>query len=179
MSAMEQELAYIEEVRAGKTAAYKYLVERYHVGVIIHCERLLRDRDEAEDVAQEAFIHAYTKLASYDASKGRFSTWLYRIATNKCLDILRRRYRQLDVEDIEAIAEATMPTHIEDDEAKALRVAVFELTPPQYRRIIEAYFWEGKSYQEIADELGMSVGNVGVSMGRAKAKLKETLTWAV
>jgi RNA polymerase sigma-70 factor (ECF subfamily) len=176
---MNEESEQIKQVLAGNTTAYRYLVERYHVGLIIHCERLLHDRSEAEDVAQEAFIHAYTKLASYDASKGRFSTWLYRIATNKCLDILRRRHRQLNVEDIEAIAEATMPTHMEDDEARALRAAVLELTPPQYRRIIEAYFWEGKSYQEIADELEMTVSNVGVSMGRAKAKLREALTWAV
>lgn len=176
MNVMEEELKHIEQVLAGDTAAYRPLVERYHVGLIIHCEQLLRSRSEAEDVAQEAFIHAYSKLADYDASKGRFSTWLYRIATNKCLDILRRRNRQLDVEDIEAIAEATMPTHMEDDEARALRKAVLELTPPQYRRIIEAYFWEGKSYQEIAQELDMTVSNVGVSMGRAKLKLKEALS---
>ncbi len=176
---MNEESEYIEQILAGSTTSYRYLVERYHVGLIIHCEQLLRDRMEAEDVAQEAFIHAYEKLATYDASKARFSTWLYRIATNKCLDILRRRHRRLDVEDIEAIAEATMPTHMEDDEARTLRAAVLELTPPQYRRIIEAYFWEGKSYQEIADELDMTVSNVGVSMGRAKAKLKEALTWTV
>lgn len=176
---MNEESEFISYVLAGDTASYRHLVERYHTGVIIHCEQLLQDRIEAEDVAQEAFIQAYEKLASYDQSKSRFSTWLYRIATNKCLDILRRRHRQLHVEDIEAIAEATMPTHMEDDEARALRAAVLELTPPQYRRIIEAYFWEGKSYQEIADELDMSVSNVGVSMGRAKAKLKESLAWAV
>lgn len=176
---MEQERAYIERVLAGDAASYRPLVERYHVGVIIHCEQLLRHRGEAEDVAQEAFIHAYNKLSTYDASKGRFSTWLYRIATNKCLDVLRRRHRQLDIEDIEVIAEATMPTHIEDDEAHALRAAVLDLTPPQYRRIIEAYFWEGKSYQEIADELGITVSNVGVSMGRAKMKLREVLLWAI
>lgn len=176
MSTMEEESEHIEQVLAGKPAAYRPLVERYHVGLIIHCEQLLRDRSEAEDVAQEAFIHAYNKLPDYDASKGRFSTWLYRIATNKCLDTLRRRKRQLDVEDIEMIAEATMPTHMEDDEARALRKAVLELTPPQYRRIIEAYFWEGKSYQEIALELDMTVSNVGVSMGRAKLKLKEVLS---
>lgn len=178
MITMNEESECIKKVLAGDTAAYRHLVERYHVGLIIHCEQLLRDRNEAEDVAQEAFIHAYNKLAAYDSSKGRFSTWLYRIATNKCLDILRRRRRQLDVEDIELIAEATMPTHMEEDEARALRAAVLELTPPQYRRIIEAYFWEGKSYQEIAEELGMSVSNVGVSMSRAKAKLKEVLVWA-
>jgi RNA polymerase sigma-70 factor (ECF subfamily) len=175
---MNEELEHIRMVLAGNSDSYRYLVERYHVGVIIHCEQLLRDRVDAEDVAQEAFIHAYTKLSTYDASKGRFSTWLYRIATNKCLDILRRRHRQLDIDDIEMIADATMPTHMEDDEARALRVAVLQLTPPQYRRIIEAYFWEGKSYQEIADELDTTVSNVGVSMGRAKAKLKESLSWS-
>ena len=175
MKVMEQETDYIKQVLAGQTNEYRHLVERYHVGVIIHCEQLLHDRDEAEDVAQESFVQAYEKLSSYDPGKARFSTWLYRIATNKCLDILRKRNRQLDVEDIEQIAETTMPVYADDEEARALREAVLNLTPPQYRRIVEAYFWEGKSYQEIATELNMTTSNVGVCMLRAKVQLKEVL----
>lgn len=176
MNAMQEELIYIDQIRNGDSDAYRHLVERYHVGLIIHCEQLLKSRSEAEDMAQEAFVKAYLQLAKYDSSKGRFSTWLYRIATNLCLDSLRRGHRQLDVDDIERIAAFTMPTHIEDDEAERLRQAVRELTPPAYRRIIEAYFWEGKSYQEIAIELDMTPTNVGVSMMRAKARLKEVVS---
>jgi len=176
MKVVEQETIYIEQVLGGDSEQYRHLVERYHVGLIIHCEQLLQDRAEAEDVAQESFIHAFEKLQTYDATKARFSTWLYRIATNKCLDILRRRHRQLDVDDIELIAEATMPAHAEDEEVRKLREAVLALTPPQYRRVIEAYFWEGKSYQQIADELSMTPTNVGVSILRAKAQLREVLS---
>lgn len=65
---------------------YAELVERYHVGLIIHCEKMVGGRDDAEDIAQEAFIKAYTDLKKYNSKKARFSTWLYRIATNLCIN---------------------------------------------------------------------------------------------
>lgn len=172
---MEHEQEIILRILAGDRNEYRCLVERYHVGLIIHCEQLLKDRSEAEDVAQEAFIRAFDKLSGYDSDKARFSTWLYRIATNQCLDVLRKRHRLLNVENIEAIAEATVPNHANDEEVRKLREAVLNLTPPQYRRIVEAYFWEGKSYQQIANELDMTTSNVGVCMVRAKAQLKGVL----
>lgn len=172
---MEAELHTIQRIVAGDGEAYRELVERYHVGLIIHCENLLKNRHDAEDITQDVFVTAYQRIGSYDSTKGRFSTWLYRIATNKCLDRLRREKRHIDVEDIEQIAAVTMPTHIEDDEIRRLRQKVLELTPPEYRRVVEAYFWEGKSYQQIADELETNPSTVGVWLSRAKQQLREGL----
>lgn len=155
---------------------YAELVERYHVGLILHCEQLVGDRDEAEDVAQETFIKAHQMLHHYDAQRARFSTWIYRIATNEAIDHLRKTKRQVHVEDLEAIAEATMPEYVEEDERRAVRRAVSQLHPPEQRRVIEAYFWEGKSYQQIADELQAPLNTIRTWIRRAKLQLKEELS---
>ncbi len=170
-----EENNYIEQVLAGDQDSFRPLVERYHRGLVIHCDQLLHDREEAEDVAQDAFCQAYLKLASFDSEKARFSTWLYRIATNKALDRLRRKNRDLNVDQIELIAEKTMPREIENEEKQALRDAVLRLTPPEYRHVVEAYFWEGKSYATIAKELGVPPATVGTWMHRAKAHLRKEL----
>jgi len=79
----------IQKIIDGDTDAYAHLVARYHVGLIIHCERLCGDRDQAEDIAQEAFIKAFNNLRNFKPAQSKFSTWLYKIATNKAIDYLR------------------------------------------------------------------------------------------
>ncbi len=155
---------------------YEELVRRYHVGLIIHCERILNNRDDAQDIAQEAFIRAYLELDKFDPQKARFSTWLYRIAINLTIDQLRKQKRKVDVENIELIAEVTMPTHMEDEERKAIHAAVAALEPLKHRQVIESYYWEGKSYQEIADELSVPINTVRTWIHRAKEQLKEQLS---
>jgi RNA polymerase sigma-70 factor (ECF subfamily) len=172
---MENENQIIQAVISGADR-YEELVRRYHVGLIIHCEHLVGDRDDAEDIAQEAFIRAYTKLSRFDGRKARFSTWLYKIATNVALDFLRSKKRQINVEDIETIAESTMPVYLEEDEKIALMQAVAQLHPPEFRQVIEGYFWEGKSYQTIAAEAHIPINTVRTRLRRAKLQLKEMMS---
>ncbi len=170
------EQIYIQRVLAGDKQGFQPLVERYHRGLVIHCDQLLHDYQEAEDTAQDAFCQAYLKLADYEPDKARFSTWLYRIATNKALDRLRKTHRYVTVDEIELIAEKTMPCEIEYDEKESLHKAVLELTPPEYRKVVEAYFWEGKSYAAIARELSVPQATVGTWMRRAKLQLRKELS---
>ncbi|HSX31239.1 MAG TPA: sigma-70 family RNA polymerase sigma factor [Candidatus Saccharimonadales bacterium] len=172
---MKNEDEIIQEIINGADY-YEELVHLYHVGLIIHCEQLVGDRDDAEDIAQEAFIKAYQKLAKFNPKKARFSTWLYKIATNLAVDFLRAHKRRIVVEDIELVAEATMPAHIEEDEKRELIEQVAQLQPPEFRRVIEAYFWEGKSYQEIADAERIPLNTVRSRLRRAKLQLKERLS---
>lgn len=165
----------ISEILSGDTEKYRLLVERYQTGLIIHCENILKNRQDGEDVAQEAFIKAYKKLADFSLEKAHFSTWLYRIATNLCIDILRRNKKKVHVKDIEVYLEAAAPKHIEQDEIEHLRKIVSELEPPKYAEIIKAYFWEGKTYQELAKSYHTSTGTIGTWMRRAKMQLKEKL----
>ncbi len=114
-------------------------------------------------------------MNSYKAS-ARFSTWLYRIATNLAIDFLRANKRRVQVPDIELMAATTMPTHLEDEEKQAVVQAVAELQPPEFRQAIEAYFWEGKSYQDIATAQNIPLNTVRSRLRRAKLQLKEKLS---
>lgn len=172
---MMEEAELIAGVIAGSDR-YGELVERYHVGLIIHCEQLVNDRDEAEDIAQQAFVKAYLQLKKFDPKRARFSTWLYRIATNLAIDYLRQHKRRMEVADIETIAETNMPTYLEDEQKQEVRTAVKQLMPPEYRQVIEAYYWDGKSYEEIATDLHIPLNTVRTWLRRAKLQLKEKLS---
>lgn len=171
------EAEIIKQVCAGDLDQYGRLVERYRVGLIIHCDRLLGDRDEAEDVSQKAFIKAYEKLGDFDSSKARYSTWLYRIATNMALDMLKAQKRSIpsDMEDIEGTG-ALDAALMHDETIREVRTAVLDLMPPEQRRVIEAFYWEGKSYQAIADEMDVPINTVKSWMRRAKQQLRSKLS---
>lgn len=170
------ETAIIAEINAGDTELYRLLIERYQAGLIIHCEKIMQDRQDGEDMAQEAFIKAFHKLKNFSQQKAKFSTWLYRIATNLCIDQLRRYKRKIRIDDIELYVEAVEPPYMEDEEKQLLQKLINELEPPRYGEIIRAYFWEGKSYQELAAAYGTSTNTIGTWMRRAKAQLREEMS---
>ena len=166
----------ITQILEGDTDAYRQLVDRYQAGLIIHCENILKDREDGEDIAQEAFIKAFRKLSDFSAEKAKFSTWIYRIATNLCIDLLRKNKSKVIVADIEAHMEAAEPSHIDDEEKRFLQKMIDELEPPKYGELIRAYFWEGKSYKELATAYGTSTNTIGTWMSRAKVQLKGKLS---
>lgn len=171
-----KENTLIEHILEGNVNEYRELVDRYQTGLIIHCENILKDRDEGEDIAQEAFVKAYVNLKNFTSDKARFSTWLYRIATNLCMDHLRKQKRTVRLKDIEERAEETDPSAIKEDDIQHIRKLVEALEPPKYAAIIKAYFWEGKSYQEIALEHNTSTNTIGTWISRAKLQLRGQLS---
>lgn len=166
----------IRKILHGDIDAYEHLVVRYHVGLIIHCERLVSDRDVAEDIAQEAFIKAFNSLGDYDSAKSRFSTWLYKIATNKAIDHLRVAKRKLPVEDIDTLADTAAPNYELEETKREVRDAVANLHPPTYRHVIKAYYWQGKSYAEIAESLNIPINTVRTWLRRAKQQLRSDMS---
>jgi RNA polymerase sigma-70 factor (ECF subfamily) len=172
---MEEEKV-LQHVIAGDSDAYRTLVERYQTGLIIHCENLMNDREEGEDIAQDAFVKAYQTLATFDCKKARFSTWLYHIATNMCIDTLRKNKRKVSVTDIESLLDSPEPDYMQQEENRQLQRIIQQLEPPKYSEIIRAYFWEGKSYQQLAVEYDTSTNTIGTWMRRAKSQLKEKLS---
>lgn len=150
-------------------------MERYHTGLLIYCERLVGGRDAAEDIAQQTFINAYDKLDRFDDTKASFSTWLYRIARNLCIDYLRQRGKYSD-QDIYELPDTTWAEGgLPYDEAESVRSAVDALEPPVYAAAIKAYYWQGKSYKEIARDHDTSVSTVASWIRRAKAELRKEL----
>lgn len=172
---MINEKECITQILNGESDAYRQLVDRYQTGLIIHCENILKNREDAVDIAQEAFIKAFNKLDNFSTEKARFSTWLYRIATNLCIDLLRKNKRKVHIKNIEEQLESTLPHHIEEEQIQHIRTIIEELEPPKYAEIIKAYFWEGKSYQELANSYNTSTNTIGTWMRRAKLQLREKL----
>jgi RNA polymerase sigma-70 factor (ECF subfamily) len=172
MQTSEQEL--IARSVAHDADAYGQLVDRYKRAIYRHCFALLRDEDAAEDVAQDTFIAAYYKLTSFDQSR-KFSTWLFKISTNKCLDTLKARKRFVDNEKavFEAVAPKSYDAHraAQDDEVAQ---AVARLKPT-YRVVVTLYYFEGKSYDEIAELMGKPLGSIKAWMNRAKKSLRKEL----
>lgn len=170
-----EEQNIIKQILNGDIDLYSQLVERYHVGLIIYCEGFTKERSSAEDIAQESFITAYTKLSTYDASKAQFSTWLYKIACNKSLDHLRSSRHVLATEDIEAYLEQSIPDYAAEEEKEIVRSLVNKLEPPEYCEVIKAYYWQGESYQQISDRLDIPLNTVRTWLSRAKSQLRSSL----
>jgi len=175
MGMMQQDIQQaIDSILGGDIDAYSIIVERYHTGLIIYCERLIGDRASAEDIAQQAFINAYDKLKKFDNTKASFVTWLYRIARNLCIDQLRQRRKHSDYE-IDELQDMSLSDGLSYDEVESIRSAVSTLEPPIYGTAVKAYYWQGKSYKEIAHDHNTSVSTVASWIRRAKAELRKEL----
>lgn len=173
MQADEKEL--IAQSIAHDADAYGRLVDRYKNAIYRHCFALLRDEDSAEDIAQETFITAYYKLNSFDQSR-KFSTWLFKIATNKCLNNLKRAKKStmLSEQMIESIVSPHASPEEQADAAQTHR-AVAKLRP-EYRVAIELFYFSGHSIEEIAEMTGKPQGTIKGWMSRAKHQLRKELS---
>jgi len=175
MDMMQQNIQHaINAVLSGDIDEYSVIVERYHTGLTIYCERLLDNRTSAEDVAQQAFINAYDKLKKFDNTKASFATWLYRIARNLCIDHLRQQKIYSDF-DINELPDTSVSDDMLYDDIETIRHAVSALEPPIYGIAVKAYYWQGKSYKEIAHDHNTSVSTVASWIRRAKAELRKEL----
>jgi RNA polymerase sigma-70 factor (ECF subfamily) len=158
----------------GDEGAYATLIDRYKEGLYRHCFRFTHNEDDAEDIAQEAFIEAYVHLDQFD-SRFQFSTWLYKIATNLALMRLRKHHDVRMDEDELARILSDLPGAEEFVFYQELHEAVNQL-PMQYRTVVSMHYWQGKSYSEIASSMGTSVGSIKGWMSRAKKQLREVLS---
>ena len=172
-----QERAIIAEVKDGDAEAYRYLVERYHRGLLLHLNNIVFDGQLAEDIAQEAFLAAYQKLNQYN-DRYAFSTWLYKIADNLAYRQLARQKRLVGIDELDEEqadeGQSVHETAERDFSRQAVQQAVARL-PFQYRQVIAYYFWEGRSYEDIAAVMECPVGTVRTWLHRAKAQLRKEL----
>jgi RNA polymerase sigma-70 factor (ECF subfamily) len=170
----QNEFELVARTLDGDEDAYATLVDRYKEGLYRHCFRFTRNEDEAEDIAQMAFIEAYVHLDRYD-SRFRFSTWLYKIATNLALMQLRKRREiRASDEELDRIV-SNLPSTDQPALARELHEAIDNL-PIQHRTVVQMHYWQGKSYREIAMYMGTSEGSIKGWMSRAKKQLKEVLS---
>ena len=165
----------IEAARQGNRDAFGELVLMHYQGVINVVYRLSGEMPLAEDVTQETFIRVWAKLHSYRPI-GSFRSWIYRIATNAALDVLRKRKEEVDIDEIPISAPGSGVEHdlIRSQQAEIVRQAVLDL-PPASRSVLVLREYEGLSYQEIADSLEIPLGTVMSRLAYARGKLKQEL----
>jgi RNA polymerase sigma-70 factor (ECF subfamily) len=187
-SASDQEIVAL--AREGREAAYRELIRRYERPVFSLILRMVRDRQLAEDLAQETFIKALNAIGSY-RPEFKFSSWIFKIANNAAIDHLRRR--EVDTLSIDGAPNATTA---EDIEATALQVGDRGETPlaelearelgsaieraigrlrPEYRSCIMLRHVEGLAYEEIAQLLELPLGTVKTYIHRARHELRDML----
>ena len=184
-AARADEMALVKAAKAGDDRAFSQLVERYQRRVYALAYGIVRQREDAWDVAQDAFVKAYRNLSRFQGNSA-FYTWLYRIAYNVSMDALRARSRRsaVDLEDnqaaeIAASEEAPPSTHPAEavarrELAEVIHKAMSRLTD-KHRAIIVLREIEGLSYEEMADVLKISKGTVMSRLFHARRNLQTLL----
>jgi RNA polymerase sigma-70 factor (ECF subfamily) len=176
--------------RSGQEAAYRELIRRYERPVFALLFRMVRDRELAEDLAQETFVKALNAIDSY-RPEFKFSSWIFKIANNAAIDHLRRR--ELDTLSLDGSPHAETP---EAMQATALQIGARQESPldtvearelgmaieaaigslrPEYRSCILLRHVEGRAYEEIAEILNLPLGTVKTYIHRARNELRLSL----
>jgi RNA polymerase sigma-70 factor (ECF subfamily) len=176
--------AIIAQVRAGDSDAFRVLVERHSRNIFRLAYRMVGNEPDAEDVVQDTFLRAFRQIGRFE-SRANFGTWLYRIAVNCALDLLRQRPRQavaLEPEPDEREERAEDPNLAASPERLAfsaevqLRVAaaLSELSPAERAAFLLRHF-EGHSIEEIGHVLGLRTSATKHTVFRAVRKMREAL----
>lgn len=178
----------------GRQRAFRELLTRYEKPVFSLVFRMVRDRERAEDVAQEAFVKAFNAIDTYDP-RYKFSSWLFKIANNLAIDRLRKR--ELDTVSIHGAPDArseededrtsiTLPSggespeeYVENRELGGQIEDAMGRLRPEYRMAVLLRHVEGHSYDEVAEIMDVPLGTVKTYIHRGRAELKEMLAGAV
>ncbi len=181
MDLSDEEL--VELAQQGSRPAFASIINRHRASVFNMALRIVGNREDAEEAAQDAFIRAFRALASF-RQEAKFSTWLYRIAVN--VSLTKARQSRLDVTSIDATMDdedsaplqipdrALKPDeHIEQSQFQEQVRTMIAGLPPKYSAVITMYHIQSLSYDEIADICGLTKSHVGVILKRAKASVLE------
>lgn len=182
----ENDSELINRAKNGDSKAYEGLLKKYRNSVYNLVYRMVRDLEEAEDLTQEAFIKAFNSLASFNEEYA-FSTWLYKIATNNCIDFFRKRKLQtysldkpVQYKDSEIQHEIPDPelnpekSILARERSRMIQEAIKTLPEKYYTAIILRHN-EEKSYEEIAEILNLPLGTVKARIFRAREMLNKEL----
>jgi RNA polymerase sigma-70 factor (ECF subfamily) len=182
----KEDKGLIELALSGDEKAYESLLNKYRNLVFSIMLKMVRNKQEAEDLTQEAFMKAFTSLATFN-DEFAFSTWLMKIASNNCIDFLRKRklrtysihepvqYKdekiEIDIPDHDPTPEKTL---IQSERNRMIEETIQAL-PERYRYVIILRHKEEKSYEEIAEIMNLPLGTVKAQIFRAREILNKNL----
>ena len=174
----------IEQVRAGNSRQYALLVDRHKDRAFTLAVRLTGNKQEAEELVQDAFLRAFKNLDQFRGD-AKFGTWFYRILYNLCMTKVTRRKgkpEQLDVTDENALDnllvdedEPTIQERLEDEELQQMIAGEIENLPEKFRSVITLFYVQEMSYEEIVSVVATPLGTVKTNLFRARSLLRERL----
>jgi RNA polymerase sigma-70 factor (ECF subfamily) len=182
----KQDLILVEQARGGSEKAFASLLNRYRDSIYYMLLKMVNNSSDAEDLTIEAFGKAFRNIDSYTPNFA-FSTWLFKIATNNCIDFIRKKQSSPSIIDHGQMDDMDNYTiNIQSDtpdpeEALIIRQRVANLRDvvsqlkPRYRNLIELRYFKEYSYEEISDELSLPIGTVKAQLFRAKTLLYNIL----
>jgi RNA polymerase sigma-70 factor (ECF subfamily) len=183
----KEDIFLVQNVLQGNTKSYEKLMNRYKKNVYYIALRILNNENDAEDATQECFMKAFASLDKYEA-KFAFSTWLYKIASNTCVDIFRKKKietlsitssthdeegNEIQISDTKFL---TPDNGLEKKERKEIINKIVNSLPERYKILIELRYYEELSYDEIAKVTNLPLGTVKAQLNRAKAILQDLIT---
>jgi len=170
----------INQILAGDANAFTQLVNRYKDLVFTLALRMLKNREEAEEVSQDTFVKTYRSLNKFKGDS-KFSTWIYKVAYNSCLDRIKKNKKYLNDVEINEFTEHQVKTvdnafdALVEEERNQLIQECLHLLPSDDSFLLTLYYFEEQSLDEIADIVGTTANNVKVKLFRSRKKLASIL----
>jgi len=176
----------IEQSKQGDEAAFAELVRRYRRKIFFLCKQLIGDQELAEDITQETFIQAYRHLNNFKM-QSKFYTWIYRIAVNLCINLIRKKQTQKTTALLSDLSYTTEKSHdfltkmqqkVESVETKELHDAIEKglgFLSPEHKEVLVLYDIEGLSHKEIAKKLNTNEGTVRSRLHYARKQMQKFL----
>lgn len=164
----------------GDMSAFAQLVSRTQNGIYNLAYSVLHNHEDAQDVTQEIYLRVWRALPSF-RGEAKFTTWLYRLAVNTCLNKRRQLRAQLNIVEDDGVwlslqAAEKDPLTVALDKERAARLwAAVERLPEKYRLVINLFYQQQRSYQEIAEILSLPIGTVKAHLNRARLALAQSL----
>jgi len=172
---MTQETKVIHQVLEGDTESFRLIVERYEKPIVRMIRNIINNRESCEDIAQDVFFTAYRKLASFDPARSNFSTWLFTIARNKSINVIRKK-RPVLMSELPHNSDAHNPSdELAEREFFDKLDTGLETLPCAQKRAFVLVEFENLSYAETAQIEGVRIGTIKSRINRAKKRLAKAL----
>lgn len=186
-SKAQEDYHWVQKAKTNDQQAFAFLMSRYKDSLYYTVFKMVQNQEDAEDLTIEAFSKAFAKLEAY-TPQFAFSTWLFKIASNHCIDFLRKKRikavsihqvsrgddgesYEIPVRDLELNPDERMQ---KNEMVQQIRGVVDQLKP-RYKKMIELRYFEEKSYEEIAEEMDLPLGTVKAQLFRARDLLQEIM----